>query len=118
MDTACTLQIFVDATWQDAAVLDLTGEVDLGVAAATYLVYLPDYAIRYWKCNDAAALSVNVPVDLESYAQDRWPAFLADLLPQGLPYCSILRRCGSILTGLRGACAGRAMMAAHPYGAA
>lgn len=37
MDTACTLQIFVDATWQDAAVLDLTGEVDLGAAAATYL---------------------------------------------------------------------------------
>ena len=92
MDTACTLQIFVDAIWQDAAVLDLTGEVDLGVAAATYLVYLPDYAIRYWKCNDAAALSVNVPVDLESYAQDRWPAFLADLLPQGYGRVELLKQ--------------------------
>ena len=92
MDTACTLQIFVDATWQDAAVLDLTGEVDLGVAAATYLVYLPDYAIRYWKSNDAAALSVNVPVDLESYAQDRWPAFLADLLPQGYGRVELLKQ--------------------------
>lgn len=92
MDTACTLQIFVDAIWQDAAVLDLTGEVDLGVAAATYLVYLPDYAIRYWKSNDAAALSVNVPVDLESYAQDRWPAFLADLLPQGYGRVELLKQ--------------------------
>ena len=91
MDTACTLQIFVDATWQDAAVLDLTGEVDLDVAAATYLVYLPDYAIRYWKRNDSAALSVNVPVDLESYAEDRWPAFLADLLPHGYGRVELLK---------------------------
>ncbi|OBV40348.1 serine/threonine-protein kinase HipA [Janthinobacterium psychrotolerans] len=72
--------------------LDLTGEVDLGVAAATYLVYLPDYAIRYWKSNDAAALSVNVPVDLESYAEDRWPAFLADLLPQGYGRIELLKQ--------------------------
>ncbi|WP_065307105.1 HipA domain-containing protein [Janthinobacterium psychrotolerans] len=92
MDTTCTLQVFADAIWQDAAVLDLTGEVDLGVAAATYLVYLPDYAIRYWKSNDAAALSVNVPVDLESYAEDRWPAFLADLLPQGYGRIELLKQ--------------------------
>ena len=72
--------------------LDLTGEVDLGVAAATYLVYLPDYAIRYWKSNDAAALSVNVPVDLESCAEDRWPAFLADLLPQGYGRVELLKQ--------------------------
>lgn len=72
--------------------LDLTGEVGMGVAAATYLVYLPDYAIRYWKYNDAAALSVNVPVDLESYAEDRWPAFLADLLPQGYGRIELLKQ--------------------------
>lgn len=92
MDTACTLQIFVDAIWQDAAVLDLTGEVELGIAATTYLVYLPDYVIRYWKYNDAAALSVNVPVDLESYAEDHWPAFLADLLPQGYGRIELLKQ--------------------------
>ena len=92
MATTCTLQIFLDGGWQDAAVLDLTGEMQLGVAASTYLVYLPDYAIRYWKYNDAAALSVNVPVDLESYAEDRWPAFLVDLLPQGHGRIELLKQ--------------------------
>jgi hypothetical protein len=65
--TTCTLQIFVDDAWHDAAVLDMTGQPEQGVDASTYLIYLPSYALAYWNSFDAAALSVNVPVDLVSY---------------------------------------------------
>lgn len=81
--STCTLQLFMDGAWRDAAALDLTGDPALGMAASTYLIYLPEYALPYWERSDAAALSVNVPVDLRSYPGEAWPAFLIDLLPQG-----------------------------------
>lgn len=80
---ACTLQIYIDAAWRDAAALDRTGDMEGGVDAPTYLIYLPDHATDYWGRADAAALSVNVPVDLVFHAADNWPPFLVDLLPQG-----------------------------------
>jgi serine/threonine-protein kinase HipA len=39
--TTCTLQIFIDDAWRDAAVLDMTGQPEQGVDAPTYLIYLP-----------------------------------------------------------------------------
>lgn len=79
----CTLQVFIDHAWRDAAALELSGQVQLGVNAATYLIYLPAYSIEYWGRTDAAALSINVPIDLSSYVGKSWPPFLSDLLPQG-----------------------------------
>lgn len=90
--TTCTLQIFIDDAWYDAAALDLTGDLAHGVDAATYLIYLPGYAIQYWQRSDAAALSVNVPVDLISYAAETWPPFLVDLLPQGYGRVELLEQ--------------------------
>lgn len=90
--TTCTLQIFIDDAWYDAAALDLTGDLARGVDAATYLIYLPSYAIPYWQRSDAAALSVNVPVDLISYAAATWPPFLVDLLPQGYGRVELLKQ--------------------------
>lgn len=88
----CTLQIYVDAAWRDAAAVDLTGEPALGVAASTYLIYLPDYAIAYWERRDAAALSVNVPVSLDDEQAHAWPPFLIDLLPQGYGRIELLKQ--------------------------
>lgn len=92
--TTCTLQIFVDDAWRDAAVLDMSGDPGRGVDASTYLIYLPGYAIAYWDRSDAAALSVNVPVDLSTYPAETWPPFLVDLLPQGYGRMELLRQLG------------------------
>lgn len=88
----CTLQIFIDHAWRDAAALELSGEVQLGVDAATCLIYLPAYSIDYWGRTDAAALSINIPIDLSSYAGKNWPPFLSDLLPQGYGRIELLRQ--------------------------
>lgn len=90
--TTCTLQIFIDDAWHDAAVLDLTGDSRHGVSASTYLIYLPSHAIAYWGRFDAAALSVNVPVDLITYPAETWPPFLIDLLPQGYGRVELLKQ--------------------------
>lgn len=92
--TTCTLQIFVANAWHDAAALDLTSDPGLGVDASTYLVYLPNYALDYWQRFDAAALSVNIPVDLSTYPAKAWPPFLVDLLPQGYGRVELLKQLG------------------------
>lgn len=90
----CTIQIYIDGEWFDAASLDLTGDSSQGVAAGTYFAYLPDYALKYWQRADAAALSVNVPVTLDEQQPAGWPAFLVDLLPQGYGRKELLRHMG------------------------
>jgi serine/threonine protein kinase HipA of HipAB toxin-antitoxin module len=90
----CILQIFIDDAWRDVAALDLTGDVRRGVGAATFLIYLPSYAIAYWERIDAAALSVNVPVSLMTYPTETWPPFLVDLLPQGYGRIELLKQLG------------------------
>jgi serine/threonine-protein kinase HipA len=92
--TACTLQIFIDGAWRDAAALDLTGDPGRGVDASTFLIYLPGHATAYWGRSDAAALSVNLPVDLSAYAAEAWPPFLVDLLPQGYGRVELLKQLG------------------------
>ena len=92
--TTCTLQIFIDGAWRDAAALDLTGDLGLGVDASTYLIYLPEHAIKYWNRSDAAALSANLPVDLVGYSAKTWPPFLVDLLPQGYGRVELLKQLG------------------------
>ena len=83
MNQHCTIQLHIDGAWRDAAALEHTGDAALGVQAATYLAYLPDYIIEHLNRNDAAALSAHIPVDLAAYAGNTWPAPLVDLLPQG-----------------------------------
>lgn len=90
----CTLQIFVDAAWRDAAALGMAGDPALGMNAPTYLIYLPEYATAYWHQAGGAALSVNVPVDLATYPADNWPPFVLDLLPQGYGRVELLRQLG------------------------
>lgn len=89
---ACTLQIFIDNAWRDAAALELSGDVQSGVNAATYLIYFPGYSLDYWNRVDAAALSIHVPVDLSSTVGKTWPPFLSDLLPQGYGRIELLKQ--------------------------
>ena len=53
------------------------------MACATYLAYATEHAIAYQQRADAAALSVNLPVDFTDHGESAWPPFLIDLLPQG-----------------------------------
>lgn len=88
----CYLQLYIDGLWQDAAALDLTGDPDNGIAAATFHAYLPQHVVAYWARRDAAALSANFPVDLVPCANPSWPAFLVDLLPQGYGRAELLKQ--------------------------
>ncbi|MBC7857875.1 MAG: type II toxin-antitoxin system HipA family toxin [Burkholderiaceae bacterium] len=113
----CTLQIFIDDAWRDAGALDLTGDLGRGVEASTYLIYLPAHALEYWGRSDAAALSVNFPVNLITYPNETWPPFLVDLLPQGYGRVELLKQLGRDQAGGPGAdwellCAG----AGNPIG--
>jgi serine/threonine-protein kinase HipA len=88
----CTIQIFIENAWHDAAVLELTGDSAFGMKASTYLVYLQEHILKHWGKCDASALSVNMPVNLDSYALNSWPAFLIDLLPQGFGRIELLKQ--------------------------
>ncbi|OIQ86461.1 hypothetical protein GALL_316950 [mine drainage metagenome] len=85
-----TVQTFVDGDWQDAAVV--TFEVpERGIHGATKTVYDSDYFFTHAVEDaidadviDRRALSVGLPVTLESTYLKTWPAWLLDLLPQGV----------------------------------
>jgi len=92
MSKICTLQIFIDGRWRDAAAIDLTGDQARGIDASAYLAYSPGYALDYYGRNDAAALSASMPVSLDAGMHDAWPPFLVDLLPQGYGRKELLRQ--------------------------
>ncbi len=92
MPSPCTLQIFFDDAWHDAAVVELAGDARRGIDAAAYLEYLPGYAVEQWERRDAAALSVSVPVGIGHMGFRTWPPFLIDLLPQGYGRAELLRQ--------------------------
>ncbi|MFJ3045022.1 type II toxin-antitoxin system HipA family toxin [Herbaspirillum chlorophenolicum] len=94
MDDSCTLQLFLGGRWHDAAALSLTGDPARGMACATYLAYATEHAIAYQQRVDAAALSVNLPVDFTDHSDTAWPPFLIDLLPQGHGRGELLKQLG------------------------
>src|SRR5450830_1056909 len=83
MTKECTLQVFIDGAWRDAAALTLMGDQLRGVKAQTFLSYEGSYALEHFYREDAAALSVMYKVDLSLINIPNWPPFLIDLLPQG-----------------------------------
>jgi serine/threonine-protein kinase HipA len=88
----CTLQIFVEGDWRDAAALTLVGDAARGIQAQTFLSYEANYALERFSKSDAAALSVNCNVSLEITSTPAWPAFLLDLLPQGYGRKELLKQ--------------------------
>lgn len=92
MNNECTLQIYLDGAWRDVAALSLTGEQARGIQAQTFLSYESNYVYTYFGRPDAAALSLNLPVDLSLSTSPTWPPFLVDLLPQGYGRKELLRQ--------------------------
>lgn len=94
MKDFCTLQLFIDGTWRDAAALSLMGEPGRGMACPTYLSYTVEHALAYSGRTDAAALSASLPVGLDDSRMAAWPPFLIDLMPQGFGRIELLRQLG------------------------
>jgi serine/threonine-protein kinase HipA len=82
MATVAHLELYLGGSWKAAASVRLTGPAELG------------YALNNDGRTDAAALSINLPVSLESHRADTWPPFLTDLLPQGFGRQELLRQLG------------------------
>ncbi|KAF0807950.1 capsule biosynthesis protein [Alcanivorax xiamenensis] len=92
MNKKCTIQIFVNGAWQDAALVGLTGPVELGWQASCYGGYTLDHVITWPDSRDAHACSHTWPVSAEISEWDTWPAFLIDLLPQGFGRQEMLKQ--------------------------
>ena len=85
-----TIQAFVDGGWSDAAIVSFEAP-DRGIHGSTRVVYddsyffekaVIDFAER--EVIDRRAVSVRVPVTLQSTHLKSWPAWLLDLMPQGV----------------------------------
>ena len=94
MRNAANLEIHLDGAWRAAASVRVLGAAERGWEARTDVGYSADYAFDNEGRTDAAALSVNLPVSLESIRGETWPPFLADLLPQGFGRQELLRQLG------------------------
>lgn len=85
-----SLQIHVDGTWHDAALLEVE-DTGRGIGSATTLEYDTSYYFAFGHeafaaghpVIDRRALSVRHPIDLSGTRLRTWPPFLLDLLPQG-----------------------------------
>ena len=84
------LQIHHNNEWHDAAPL-IFHEEGKGIGGRTSVSYDSMYFYNHAavasldkEVVDLRALSVNLPIDLDIHSSDRWPAFMLDLLPQGV----------------------------------
>jgi serine/threonine-protein kinase HipA len=94
MTTVAHLELYLGGSWQSAASVRLTGPAELGWGGGTDVGYGANYALNHEGRTDAAALSINLPVSLETHRADTWPPFLTDLLPQGFGRQELLRQLG------------------------
>lgn len=85
-----TIQAFVDGDWRDAAdvVFDAPGR---GIHGPSKTAYDTDYYFSHAVVDalegdviDRRAMSVRLPLTLESTYLKSWPAWLLDMLPQGI----------------------------------
>lgn len=94
MSEYANLELYLDGAWRAAAYIRLLGAAERGWDVATEVGYGLAYAVDKEYRADAAALSVNLPVSLESTRAATWPPFLVDLLPQGYGRQELLRQLG------------------------
>lgn len=94
MTDIANLELYLNGAWQGVASVRLLGTAEGGWEVGTDLAYGLAYAVDNEGRRDAAALSVNLPVSLESTRGATWPPFLTDLLPQGFGRQELLRRLG------------------------
>lgn len=79
-----TIQIFQNAQWQDAALLEVPEPAE-GRQGLALLSYHPQsYAIEHFEEDDVSACSMNLPVSLmDIYRSRPWFTFLDDIMPAG-----------------------------------
>ncbi|HEY4145450.1 type II toxin-antitoxin system HipA family toxin [Pinirhizobacter sp.] len=94
MTDVANLEIYLDGAWCAVASVRVLGAAERGWEAGTDVGYSAGYALDNEGRTDAAALSVNLPVSLESTRGETWPPFLADMLPQGFGRQELLRQLG------------------------
>jgi serine/threonine-protein kinase HipA len=93
------IQAYVDGTWHDAAVVEFD-RPERGIGGPTRVIYEQDYV--FGPCLDdflarpidRRALSVRCPVSLEDQRLRAWPAWLLDLMPQGVARDRIAQEAG------------------------
>lgn len=95
-----TIQAYVDDGWHDAATVRFI-EPGRGIAGKTIVQYDDPYYFDLAVVDaldgavvDRRALSVRLPVDLETSGLPTWPAWLLDLMPQGNARQRIAQRVG------------------------
>lgn len=93
--TSLTIQTFVDGSWHDAAVIAFD-DPGRGIAGATSLTYDSDYFFEFGAVDalDRRAVSVAQPLSLEWFKLPGWPAWLLDLMPQGVARQTIAQELG------------------------
>jgi serine/threonine-protein kinase HipA len=94
MKSECTLQLFADGRWRDAAGVMLLSPPDRGWQARTYTGYAVEWAVDWAGRRDAHALGSLFPVGLQPWKLEHWPVFLLDLLPQGYGRGELLHQLG------------------------
>lgn len=84
------LQIHHGDEWHDAAPLSFHEE-EKGIGGRTSVTYDTMYFFNHAAVQsleeevaDNRALSVRLPIDVDIHTRDTWPAFMLDLLPQGV----------------------------------
>ncbi len=92
MENECTIQLFAQGCWHDAASVLLLGPAEQGCLAATYTGYGVEWVIDHVGARDAWALSSQLPVLLDGIKAAHWPVVLIDLLPQGYGREELLRQ--------------------------
>jgi len=85
-----TVQTHLDDAWRDAATVTFDAP-ERGILGATRFAYDDDYFFEHAvidavnaDVNDRRAVSVKTPVTLETRRLPTWPAWLLDLIPQGV----------------------------------
>lgn len=94
MNKKCTIQIFTENSWHDAASVTLSGDEQQGWKAPTRAGYTLDHVLSFQGKNDAHACSCQWPVTMELLQEQSWPPFLLDLLPQGFGRQELLQQLG------------------------
>jgi serine/threonine-protein kinase HipA len=95
-----TLQIYVDGYWHDAAQVGFE-RPEQGISSPASV----SYDVNYWAdlssvdaqeglVIDRRALSLRYPVDMNLHLSDKWPAWLLDIMPQGVARTRIAQDAG------------------------
>lgn len=92
MRDECTIELFMDGRWHEAAHVTLFSPPEQGWKAKTYTGYTTEWAVDHARERDAHALASQFAVTLQARQLNHWPVFLIDMLPQGHGREELLRQ--------------------------